>query len=83
MVAVEDLKKRVVHVVTGNSVGSWANPNSVRPGTWPIGRYTGRVSGWERYHPLRIGLSPVGLRWRQNPTRVKPLKVGRVVGSPE
>ena len=39
---------------------------------------TGRVSGWNYYHLLRIGLSPVGLRWRQNPTRVELLKVGRV-----
>ena len=28
-----------------NSIGSWADPNSVRPGTRPIGRYIGRVSG--------------------------------------
>ena len=27
------------------SIGKRADPNSVRPGTRPIGRYTGRVSG--------------------------------------
>src|SRR5271170_2033887 len=61
-----------------SSIGKRADPNSVRPGTRPIGRYTGRVSGWECCHPLRIGHSSGGLRWRQNPTRVKLLKVGRV-----
>src|SRR5208282_4252862 len=43
------------------SIGKRADPNSVRPGTRPIGRYTGRVSGWECCHPLRIGLSSVEL----------------------
>ena len=60
------------------SIGKRADPNSVRPGTRPIGRYAGRVSGWECCHPLRIGHSSGGLRCRQNPTRVKLLKVGRV-----
>src|SRR5271170_5200143 len=43
------------------SIGKRADPNSVRPVTRPIGRYTGRVSGWECRHPLRIGLSSVEL----------------------
>src|SRR5271155_879480 len=43
------------------SIGKRADPNSVRPGTRPIGRYTGRVSGWECCHPLRIGHSSGGL----------------------
>ena len=61
-----------------SSIGKRADPNSVRTGTRPIGRYTGRVSGWKYCHPLRIGRSSGGLRWRQNPTRVKLLKVGWV-----
>src|SRR5271154_3525241 len=43
------------------SIGKRADPNSVRPDTRPIGRYTGRVSGWEYCHPVRIGLSSVEL----------------------
>src|SRR5271155_4983004 len=38
-----------------DSVGKRTDPNSVQPNTQPIGRYTGRVSGWECCHPLRIG----------------------------
>src|SRR5271154_4453019 len=53
------------------SIGKRADPNSVRPGTRPVGRYTERVSGWHCCHPLRIGCSSGGLRCRQNPTRVK------------
>src|SRR5271170_8457664 len=43
------------------SIGKRVDPNSVRPSTQPIGRYTGRVSGWECCHPLRIGHSSGGL----------------------
>ena len=31
----------------GRNNGKGADSNSVQPGTRPIGRYTGRVSGWE------------------------------------
>jgi hypothetical protein len=63
------------------SVGSWADPNSVRPDTRRIGRYIGRVSGWDSCHPVRIGLRSVRLRSRQNPARVELLKgrSGRVL----
>ena len=65
------------------SIGSWADLDSVRPDTRPIGRYNGRVSGRDSSHPLRIGLRSVGLRCVQYPTRVQPLKVGRVAESPD
>src|SRR5271167_2587435 len=64
--------------IYGGSIGKRADPNSVRPGTRPVGRYTGRVSGWDCYYPLRIGHSSGGLRWRQNTTRGKLLKIGQV-----
>src|SRR5271155_1645436 len=66
-----------------SSIGKRADPNSVRPGTRPIGRYTGRVSGWDSCHPLRIGLRSVGLGCLQSPARVQLLKVVRVAGSPD
>jgi hypothetical protein len=78
-----NLALRIDRIILQLSIGSWADLNSVRPATRPIGRYSGRVSGWDYCHPLRIGLSPGGLRWRQNPTQVQPFKVGRVVGSPD
>jgi hypothetical protein len=34
------------------SIRSWADPNSVRPDTRPIGRYIERISGWDSRHPL-------------------------------
>jgi len=70
------------NAITAN-IGSWADPNSVRSYTRPLGRYTERISGWHRCHPLRIGLRSVGLGCLQYPTQVQPFKVGLVVGSPD
>ena len=62
----------------GPSIGKRADPNSVRPDTRPIGRYTGRVSGWECCHPLRIKLSSVELRCTPSAAGQTVFQVGRI-----
>jgi hypothetical protein len=65
----------IIHSSPSNqaSVGKRADLNSVRPDTRPIGRYTGRVSGWESCDPLRVGFGSVGLRCRGNAGRAEDL----------